>query len=124
VAQEVAGEAEPSRMTLSMKPWHWIQAIDKDGRDMVPTQSATFILTVTDAGTFAATTDCNSMRGTYTAHESRLAFGPLAATKRSCEGSQEGTFATLLQQTQRYYCTSQGELALTRISDRGSMTFR
>jgi heat shock protein HslJ len=124
VAQDVEGEAGPSRMTLGMKTWHWIKAIDNDGRAVIPKQRATFTLTFTAAGTFAATTDCNSMSGTYTAHESRLAFGPLAATKRYCEGSQEGAFATLLQQTQRYHFTSQGELVLEFTSASGSMTFR
>jgi heat shock protein HslJ len=124
VAQEVAGEAGPSRMTLGMKTWHWIKAIDHDGREVLPKQRATFTLTFTEAGTFAATTDCNSMSGNYTAHESHLAFGPLAATKKYCEDSQEGAFATLLQQTQRYHFTSQGDLVLELTSDSASMTFR
>ena len=111
-------------MTLSMKTWHWIKAIDQDGRETVPTHSGAFTLTFTNAGTFAATTDCNSLSGTYTAHEGWLAFGPIAATKMYCEGAQEGVFATLLEQTQRYHFTARGELVFTLLSDRGSVIFR
>jgi len=124
VAPEGAGEGDPSRMTLSMKTWHWIKAIDQDGRETVPIHSDAFTLTFTNAGTFAATTDCNSLSGTYTAHEGWLAFGPIAATKMYCEGAQEGAFATLLEQTQRYHFTTRGELVFTLLSNKGSVIFR
>src|SRR5262249_42618794 len=124
VVPDGAGEEEPSRMTLSMKTWHWIKAIDKDGREVVPKDSDAFTLTFTDAGTFAATTDCNSLSGTYAAHEGRLSFGSIAATKMYCEGSQEGAFATLLQQTQQYHFTTRGELVLELPSDSGAVTLK
>ena len=123
-APDGAGEEEPSRMTLTMKTWHWIKAIDKDGREVVSPHSSAFTLTFTDAGTFAATTDCNSLSGTYAAHEGGLSFGPMAATKMYCEGSQEGAFATLLEQTQRYHFTTRGELVLGLPSDGGAVILK
>jgi heat shock protein HslJ len=124
VVPDGTGEGDLFRMTLSMKTWHWMKAIDKDGQEVVPPHSDAFTLTFTDAGTFAATTDCNSLSGTYTAHEGRLSFGPIAATKMYCEGSQEGAFVTLLEQTQRYHFTTRGELVLELSADSGAVTLR
>ncbi|RJP43628.1 META domain-containing protein [Candidatus Parcubacteria bacterium] len=124
VAQDFEGEADPSRMSLGMKKWVWISALYNDGREVAPKQSGRFTLAFSDDGTFSATTDCNSMSGSYAAGTDTISFGPIASTKMYCEDSQEGEFASLLQNAQGFHFTSRGELILDLKFDSGSAVFR
>ncbi len=124
VAQDFEGEADPSRMTLTMKTWNWVGAQYNDGKEIIPKQPNKFTITFGNDGRFAATTDCNSMSGEYTSTEDTLSFGPIAMTKMYCEGSQESEFASLLEKTSSYLFTSKGELVLDLKLDSGTVTFR
>jgi len=124
VAQNFEGEADPSRMSLSMKTWAWINALYNDGRTIAPKKSGVFTITFSEGGKFSATTDCNRVSGTYSVNKDQLSFGPMAATKMYCEGSEEGDFTKLLTDTQSYQFTSKGELILDLKFDSGSVTFR
>ncbi len=124
VAKNFEGEADPSRMTVSMKKWIWISALYNDGREVKPIKTEAFTLAFGEDGRFSATTDCNLMSGSYTAANNVLSFGPIASTKMFCAGSQEGEFATLLQNTDGYHLTSRGELILHLKFDSGTVTFR
>jgi len=123
VMQNFEGEADPSRMTLSMTTWRWQKALSRDGREVTPKKPDAFTLTLSPEGTFAATTDCNRMSGTYTHTGSTIAFGPIAMTKMFCEGSQEGDFAAFLQNASGYHFTSKGEFIL-ELKDGGSVIFK
>jgi heat shock protein HslJ len=112
VVQGFEGEADPARMRLDAKTWLWIRATLDDGTEVVPRKTDAFTLTFRTDGTFSATTDCNRMNGGYTTNERALSFGPTAATRMFCEGSQETTFAELLGATSSYSFTSRGELVL------------
>jgi heat shock protein HslJ len=112
VAQDFAGEADPARMRLDMKTWTWIRATYSDGREITPRQEGRFTVTLSADGAFAATTDCNTMRGTYTASGPAVTFGAIAATRMYCADSQEGEFAAVLEGARTYRFTSQGELIL------------
>jgi heat shock protein HslJ len=123
VVQDFEGEADPDAMTLDMKTWVWIRAVD-GGTEVVPRQADAFTLTF-EGGTFSATTDCNRVRGGYTAQGRELTFADsMAATRMFCADSQEGTFTTLLAKTASYAFTSRGELVLQLARDAGSITFR
>lgn len=124
VAQNFEGEADPSRMSLSMKTWTWINALYNDGRTVTPKKSGAFTITFSEGGKFSATTDCNRISGTYSANKNQLSFGQMATTKMYCEGSEEGDFAKLLTDTQSYQFTAKGELILDLKFDSGSVTFR
>lgn len=124
VAQNFEGEADPSRMTVSMKKWIWVSALSNDGREIKPAKTEAFTLTFGTDGRFSATTDCNLMSGDYTATSDMLSFGSIASTKMFCAGSQEEEFATLLQNTDGYHLTSRGELILHLKFDSGTVTFR
>jgi heat shock protein HslJ len=122
VVQNFAGEADPNTMTLNMKTWVWVRATDA-GNEIVPRQTEAFTLTFS-ADTFSATTDCNRVRGGYTAQGRELAFDDsMAATRMFCADSQEQTFISLLGKTVRYDFTSRGELVL-ELTGGGSATFR
>ena len=105
-----------------MKTWVWVRATDRDN-EIVPRQTEAFTITFSD-GTFSATTDCNRVRGGYSAQGNELTFdNAMAATRMFCADAQEPEFTGLLARTTRYAFTPRGELVL-ELRDRGSMTFR
>lgn len=124
VVQDFEGEADPSRMTLSMTTWRWQKVLYNDGREMTPKEEDKFTLTLSQDETFSATTDCNSMSGTYRSTANTITFGSIAMTKMFCEGSEEAEFAALLQNVSGYHFTSKGELILDLASGGGSVIFR
>lgn len=124
VVQDFEGEADPDSMELGMKTWVWIRAVD-GGNEIVPRQAEAFTVTFAGDGTFSATTDCNRVRGGYTAQERELTFADnMAATRMFCADSQESIFTALLARTATYTFTSRGELVLQLAGAAGSMTFR
>jgi heat shock protein HslJ len=123
VAQNFAGEADPARMRLDMKTWGWIRSTYADGREIVPREAQRFTLTFTGDGTFAATTDCNTMRGPYSVTAEALTFGAVASTRMYCADSQESDFAAVLAGTRAFRFTSRGELIL-ELEGEGSAVFR
>ena len=124
VEQNFEGEADPSVMSLHMKPWTWVKAIYNDGREILPRQPLAFTIAFLSGGEFSATTDCNRVGGTYLTSGDQISFGQMVSTKMYCEGSQESDFVTLLSDAQRYHFTSRGELVLDLKFDSGSVTFK
>ncbi|MGF1613664.1 MAG: META domain-containing protein [Gammaproteobacteria bacterium] len=124
VVQDFEGEADPSRMTLGMKPWTWIFAVYNDGKKITPNQPGKFIITFSSDGKFSATTDCNSISGNYQAVAKSISFGPIASTRMHCEGSQETDFIAFLKNAQSYHFTSKGELILDLKHDSETVVFR
>ena len=124
VVQDFEGEANPDSMKLEMKTWTWIRAA-QDGNEIVPRQAQAFTLTFGTDGTFSATTDCNRVRGGYTAQGRDLKFAEaMIATRMFCADAQEQVFTGLLQKTAGYSFTSRGELVLQLAGGAGSVTFR
>ena len=91
VAQNFEGEANSSSMTLGMKEWEWVNA-EYYGYarpvEFAPKQPGVFMLTFEESGMFFATTDCNSISGSYIAGGGMIEFKNVASTKMYCEGSQ------------------------------------
>lgn len=121
VVQNFEGEADPSRMTLSMKKWQWVSA-SVDGKTVTPKFPEKFILSFAANGEFSASTDCNGVGGTYKASGTSLAFSKMMSTLMFCEGSQESEFTKVLTSVSSYRFTSKGELVLGLTN--GSATFR
>lgn len=124
VERDFEGEADPSRMSLTMKDWTWIYALYGDGRRIEPSQPDLFIVSFSEDGRFSATTDCNTMSGGYSTDGNSIAFGDIAGTRMYCEGSQEAEFLTLLEKVQLYHFTSRGELIFDLQFDSGTAVFR
>ena len=124
VVSDFEGEADPAGMTLDMKAWRWIRTATADGADTVPREEGVFTLTFSRDGTFAATTDCNNMRGAYSTTDTSITFGEIASTRMFCEGSQEPEFASFLTRARAYRFTSRGELLLILESNGGPVVFR
>jgi heat shock protein HslJ len=124
VEQNFEGEADPGVMTLNMKTWTLDSVLYNDGRKFSPIETKPFTLTFGSDGKFSATTDCNSMGGSYAAGADTIMFSQIFSTKMYCEGSQEAEFASLLENTQGYHFTSRGQLILDLKLDSGSVIFR
>ena len=124
VVQDFEGEADPSRMSLGMKTWTWISALYNDETELKPKGSKPFTLKFGTDGKFSATTDCNSMGGSYAADATTISFSNIYSTKMFCEGSQEREFASLLETASGYHFTSKGELILDLKFDSGSAVFK
>ncbi|MBU1293057.1 META domain-containing protein [Patescibacteria group bacterium] len=123
VEQNFEGEADPNRMSLTMKTWEWVRAEYNDGTVVTPNRDV-FTLTFKNDGTFGAATDCNGVGGKYTATESTIRFSEMVSTLMYCEGSQEADFRKILENTGEYLFTSKGELVLNLKFDSGSVYFR
>lgn len=122
------GEVNPSRMTLNMKRWDWVNALYNDGRILTPKTLASstkiFSLYLSNNGTFTGSTDCNAIGGSYLAKDGQMTFGDIYTTERYCEGSQEKEFIQLLQNTIGYHFTGRGHLIFDLKFDSGTATFR
>jgi len=124
VEQNFSGEANPDMMTLDMKTWTWIKTTYNNDTELVPSQADAFTLTFNSDGSVSATTDCNTMSGSYEVEDNQLTFGQMAATLMFCEDSQEQEFAKMLNEVQSYFFTNKGELVFDLKFDSGSSVFR
>jgi heat shock protein HslJ len=124
VEPNFSGEADPSHMTLSMQTWTWVSVLYNNGTKIMPKHADAFTLTLNTDGTFQATTDCNSMSGSYTTNGFAITFSQIAMTEKFCQGSQEQDFAKVLENASGYLFTGKGELVLDLQYDSGSATFR
>ncbi|HUQ30041.1 MAG TPA: META domain-containing protein [Candidatus Paceibacterota bacterium] len=130
VAQNFEGEADPGTMTLTQKKWTWVSAAypsptSTSDKKVIPKQPNAFTITFSPNGRFTATTDCNSVGGSYeTAGEGGIGFDQMVSTLRYCADSQESVLTGILNNASTYHFTSKGELILELMADGGSATFR
>ena len=113
----------PGFMSLHMKTWRWVGAHYNDGRSVTPKGAKPFTLTFEDGNRFTATTDCNSVGGSYASQDGTIAFTEISSTKMYCEGSQESEFITLLRDTSAYHFTDDAKLVFDLKFDSGSAVF-
>lgn len=119
-----SGEADPNIMSLNMKTWTWIDTTFSNNVVVQPNNPDAFTLTFNDDGNFSATTDCNSMGGTYEVKSNNITFGQIASTLMYCEDSQEQDFSSMLNEVQSFSFTNKGELILKLQANKGSVTLR
>ncbi|HXY05704.1 MAG TPA: META domain-containing protein [Burkholderiaceae bacterium] len=124
VGPSEATKAVSLELTAGGKRWIWRLATYGDGTRIEPRVPEKFTLTFSPDGTFAATTDCNALSGSYTAEKNELSFGPIASTRMFCEGSQEQDFQELLAQVHAYHFGPNGELVLDLKVKSGTAQFR
>jgi heat shock protein HslJ len=123
LVQNFEGEANPDAMTLDMKTWTWVRAMD-GGNEIVLGRADAFTLTFRPDGTFSATTDCNRVMGGYELEGTTLEFGTMAATKMFCADAQESVFTELLGRVRSHSFTARGELLLRLEGDGNVITLR
>lgn len=123
VDNDFTGEADPLRMSLDMKTWILDSALYNDGTEINPTGDR-FSITFLPGNRFSATTDCNSMNGSYVAADGAISFSQIGMTKMFCEDSQETEFLNILENTSSYHFTARGQLIFDLKFDSGTATFR
>lgn len=121
--KDLEDKYDPSLMSLEMGTWTWVRTLYNNDTELAPKQSNTFTLTFTEESV-SATTDCNSMNGSYELNGNQITFGPMVMTKMFCPESQEQEFARMLSEIQSYLFTSKGELVFELKYDTGSSLFR
>lgn len=124
VVQDFEGEANPAQMTLGMQTWTWMKTKYNDDTSVAPKKATAFTLTFAKNGSFSATTDCNTVGGSYTVTGNTITFSKMVSTLMYCDGSQESDFTKMLGEVQSYFFTSKGELVFDLAFDSGTMTFR
>ena len=124
VVQNFEGEADPSKMTLGMKTWNWINTQYNNDTSVLPKVAGKFTIAFKDDKTFSAKTDCNGVGGEYTVSGNKITLTKMISTLMFCEGSQEQDYSKMLGQVQNYLFTSKGELVLGLKMDSGSMIFK
>lgn len=121
--KDFEGESDPNIMTLGMKKWVWEKTQMNDGKVVIPKKPGVFTLTFENTG-FRATTDCNSINGSYKKNGNNIEFTKMASTLMYCEGSQEQDFSKFLGEVGGFMFTNKGELILMLKVDSGTMMFR
>jgi heat shock protein HslJ len=124
VAQNFEGEADTSRMTLTMKTWTWVQTLSSNSKEVRPLKPNAFTLTLNEDKTFSATTDCNSVGGEYRTEGDTITFSKMMSTLMYCDGAQEALFTEMLSSSINYHFTSKGELILDLKSNADLMIFQ
>lgn len=124
VAANFPGEADPDILTLDMQTWTWIRTDYNNDATVTPRDTKAFTITFDNDGRFSATTDCNSMNGSYTTDGNKITFGQIAMTRMFCPDSQETEFAQMLTESQSFMFTGRGELVLELPLDTGAVIFR
>lgn len=123
VANDFEGEADPTKMKLTMKRWNWIRTENADKTIVTPRLPERFGLEFKEDKTVAIFTDCNNAGGEYSVSGSKLGFYNLISTMMWCEGSQESEYLKMINDVDHYSFTSKGELILS-LKDERKMIFR
>ncbi len=110
VAQNFEGEADPSKMTLTMKKWN-LEKIEGVGILDVKNKTA-FSLTFLSDGKVSFGTDCNKAQGSYTSTRNNLTISSIITTEMYCKDSDEQLFIKNILDTTEYSFTSRGQLIL------------
>lgn len=124
LAKDFEGEADPSRMSLDAQSWKWVRTLTSNGTIIAPIAKDAFTLSFKKDGSFAMTTDCNSVGGKYVVGKNSINFKDMFATKMFCENSQESVFSAQLADVSAYQFTSKGELILELKNDSGTILLR
>ncbi len=124
LVRDFEGEADPSRMTLGGHEWKWVRTTRNNMSVVTPKQKDAFILSFKKDGVFTLATDCNNVGGRYVLDKDILNFDSIVATEMFCENSQEGEFASMLNDVATYRFTSKGELIFELEDKKGVVTFR
>lgn len=108
---------------LQSKTWIWEEVRYRTSRSNGPLKQDAFSVSFGGEGKFSATTDCNTLSGTYTMSGKEITFSNIASTKMFCASSQEEEFTRLLTSSSAYHFDS-GKLVLELQFNGGEVLFR
>jgi heat shock protein HslJ len=93
-----------------------------DDKKITTDKKQSFGLSFGTNGSVSITTDCNNGTAVFSVEETKLRLGPVASTKKYCEGSQETEFFKQLDQVESFLMKD-SNLYLQLKLDSGTMTF-
>lgn len=109
--------------TLADDVWYWSNSTLAGIGTTTPENPSVFAVTFETDGTFSATTDCNSLSGSFVLDEEIITIGPIAATKKFCgEETLEASFSGQLSQATSFEIT-EDNLIINLSEGSGTMYF-
>ena len=102
--------------------WRWQEVDYSEGENITPNNPDAFVLTLRSDGSFGASTDCNSVGGSYDLDGDSISFKDTVVTEMFCEGSQETDFIKVLSLTKEFKLLEK-ELTLILEDDKGEAFF-
>ena len=119
------GSAAVGQPELAGTQWTWLETQMSDDTLITPDDPALFVLTFDAEGGFAATTDCNTFRGTYSADAATgaLSMATTVSTRMACPPEAlEDEFVRDLNNAASYI-VQEGNLFVAGMMDSGIMEF-
>lgn len=108
--------------TISDTDWTWQYTLLADGTKKAAPNTDKFVLSFAKDKAVSSTTDCNTLKSSYTGTDSSLVFKPFVSTKKACVGSFETQYSEQLSQVNSYTLIGD-ELKLNLAKDAGTMVF-
>lgn len=119
--------SQEKRSTLLEGRWQWQSMVSVNEANVTPDNPEDFVLTLSEDGSFSATTDCNNIGGSVSVGTSSNALTfepPFRSTRKACgPDTQESEFTDMLTRVHEYTINDDGQLFLLFSSGAGSMEF-
>lgn len=116
-------EVPVEEASLTSREWTWTNTQYNDDSTVEPSTAGAFTANFQEDGTLSVTTDCNNGTGSYEEGEGNtLIIGPMAATRKFCESSNEQDYFAQINEVESYLIQD-GKLILQLPLDSGSMIF-
>ena len=124
-----AAATEPTSVARDVKPdvsltnTYW-KLVELNGSPVEPGEGKALHMILKGQGQVAGYAGCNQIMGSFTETGSGLSLGPIASTRRMCEGvmDQEMAFLQALENTGRYEIKGE-EMAVRDAQDTVTMRF-
>lgn len=108
--------------SLSSTDWTWQYTLMANGTKKAAPNNDKFVISFAKNKTVTSTTDCNSLKSTFSIKGDSITFEPFISTKKFCVGSFETQYIQQLGQVASYGITGD-ELRLNLTKDAGTMFF-
>lgn len=120
---EAASEAQDVKPDVSLTNTYW-KLVELNGGEVVPGEGKELHMILKGDDRVGGYSGCNQFMGSVTVTGDGLSIGPIAGTRRMCEGSmdQENAFLQTLENAQRFAITGE-DLAIENASGEITMRF-
>ena len=107
---------------LLNKEWVWQESILSESQIIKP-RINTFKIKFSLDRTFTASTDCNTVSGSFNLNNSKINFSNLVTTQMYCPKSLEPNFTSELEQAETYKFSDKNQLIIELKNNAGLMIF-
>lgn len=104
--------------------WAWKETVYNNDTKDVPAGPTFFVIAFHENGSFASTTDCNNLVGSFELEDNSIKITKIGSTLMACEDSSlQDEYMKSLQDAASYFIDDEGRLVLELPYDTGSMIF-